>query len=360
MPAITALSSLFPKLRAAVIGTSRVGSAWDDYLADTPELIPSSHAGCYTAHPRTELVAGCDLNPEKLAAFGERWGIAPEHRYTDFREMIGKERPDVVSVTTSWSRTKDEIVPVVATSGVRGIFCEKPLCTSMAVADEIVRLVEANGIAFQCGYPRRFNPRYQAVRGLIEQGEIGEVVSVTIVGAASLLHDATHDWDAMAYFAGGPEPALAFGALEAPRLNRHGQPVQDLKGDGYVQHTNGVRFLMEGAAFPGSSTRVIAGTEARIIAVNDCKEVELWRHPAERTTRWMSLEPQSAPATVKSPQMLGLEDLVAAIDGGRQPVYSVRRAARFMEYSLALHSSHRRGGRVSFPIEDREVSVDTF
>src|SRR5688572_5555063 len=182
MPVTTNTRKLSVPLRAAIIGTSRIGSAWDDVLGETPELIPSSHAGCYGAHPRTELVAGCDLDPQKLETFGKRWSISADHLYTDFREMLSKERPDVVSVTTSWSRTKDEIVPEVARSGVRGIFTEKPLATSMAQANEIVRLVEANGIKLQCGYPRRFNPRYQAVRALIERGEIGEVVSVTIVG----------------------------------------------------------------------------------------------------------------------------------------------------------------------------------
>jgi hypothetical protein len=47
------------------------------------------------------------------------------------------------------------------------------------------------------------------------------------------------------------------------------------------------------------------------------------------------------------------------MSSGRQPVYGVRRAARFMEYSLALHSSHGRGARVTFAIEDRDISIDT-
>ena len=45
-------------LRAAVIGTARVGSFFDDLLTATPELLPSSQASCYATHPRTQLVAG--------------------------------------------------------------------------------------------------------------------------------------------------------------------------------------------------------------------------------------------------------------------------------------------------------------
>jgi predicted dehydrogenase len=127
-----------------------VGSSFDERLAATPELIPSSHAGCYAAHPRTELVAGCDVLPERLTAFGEKWGISARHLYTDFREMLESEKPDLVSVCTSWSHTHDEIVPAVARSGVRGIVTEKVLASSMAKANEIIQLVEQNGIKLQC------------------------------------------------------------------------------------------------------------------------------------------------------------------------------------------------------------------
>ena len=70
--------------RAGIIGTARVGSFYDDLLAATPELIPSSHAGCYAAHPETQLVAGCDLNSDHLHAFGEKWGITA--LYSDYRQ----------------------------------------------------------------------------------------------------------------------------------------------------------------------------------------------------------------------------------------------------------------------------------
>jgi hypothetical protein len=162
----------------------------------------------------------------------------------------------------------------------------------------------------------------------------------------------------MTYFAGDPEPAFAMGYVEPEFHNRQGKLIQDVKGDGYVQHTNGVRFFLEGRSFPGANTYVISGTSARIIAVNDCKEVELWRHPAERRDRWMSREAQSVPPMRRSPPLQQLEDLVDALDSGRDPICNVRQAAKFMEYCLAFHSSHRRGGRVSFPLEDRDISID--
>ena len=58
------------------------------------------HSGAYTVCDRTELVAGCDLRPEILEKWGPFYHVAPEHCYTDYKEMIAKEKPDIVSVVT--------------------------------------------------------------------------------------------------------------------------------------------------------------------------------------------------------------------------------------------------------------------
>ena len=210
-------SSNPPPLRTAIIGTSRVGAFFEDRLAHAPELIPSSHAACYAAHPRTQLVAGCDISPERLSAFGQRWGISQEHRYSDYREMVEREKPDIVSVCTAWGHTRDEIFPAVARHGVgaggsvRAIWGEKVFSTSMANANATIHALDQNGVTFQGTYPRRWTPRYQAVRALIDRGEIGDVISITIVGAGDLIHNGSHDTDAMTFFAGDPEPDFAVG-----------------------------------------------------------------------------------------------------------------------------------------------------
>jgi hypothetical protein len=49
------------------------------------------------------------------------------------------------------------------------------------------------------------------------------------------------------------------------------------------------------------------------------------------------------------------------MEEGREPANSERHAARAMELCLALHASHRLEGRkVTFPLEDRALSVDTW
>ncbi|MBM3458747.1 MAG: hypothetical protein FJX77_09475, partial [Armatimonadetes bacterium] len=87
--------------RAALIGCSRMGGFIDNEVVGYPGIVPPfSHAAGYEACARTELAACADLRPEILTVFGERYGIPPERRYTDYRLLLEKEQPEIVSVAT--------------------------------------------------------------------------------------------------------------------------------------------------------------------------------------------------------------------------------------------------------------------
>ena len=51
-------------------------------------------ARAYAAHARTEIVALCDLLPERLHALGDELNVTA--RYEDFHQMIRTEAPDIV------------------------------------------------------------------------------------------------------------------------------------------------------------------------------------------------------------------------------------------------------------------------
>src|SRR5207249_11210030 len=58
-----------------------------------------TQARAIAQHPRMELVAICDLLPERLAALGDRFGVRA--RYTDFRQMLREQEPDIVNIPTA-------------------------------------------------------------------------------------------------------------------------------------------------------------------------------------------------------------------------------------------------------------------
>ena len=61
--------------------------------------IAETHMLAYRANPEVNVVAFCDINPDRLAFMGEKWGVTK--LFTDMNDMF-KEVPeiDAVSVCT--------------------------------------------------------------------------------------------------------------------------------------------------------------------------------------------------------------------------------------------------------------------
>ena len=112
------------KYRAAVIGLGRMGSTFDDEIQRGGSVFtPYCHGPAYHGSQVTDLVAGSDLHDGQRELFGERWGLSGDQLYSDYREMLEKEKPDIVSVCTS-ARHRAGIVKEVAESGVKAIWAE--------------------------------------------------------------------------------------------------------------------------------------------------------------------------------------------------------------------------------------------
>ena len=275
--------------------------------------------------------------------------------------MLAKEKPDVVSITTAWGHDHAAIAPVVAASGVKAIFCEKPIATSMAEAERIVQVVKEHKVTFASAYYRRYHPRYHALRKLLDEGAVGRIVSITAIGVGNLMHAGSHYADIMAYLCGDPEPAFAWGRIEPiPPDAKSPTAKVDPSGSGYIEMQNGVRLFLEGVT-TGAITFLVSGTEGRLVILNDARDAELWRKPEGSAGRWFERQDVALPPQNKSRSMIALEDLIDSLESGRKPLCDEHLSARAMELCLALHASHRSGGcRVDFPLQDKALSVDTW
>ena len=58
----------------------------------------TSIAQAYHVHPRTEVVALCDLRQERLDELGDELGVSA--RFTDLDEAISYAEPDIMVVAT--------------------------------------------------------------------------------------------------------------------------------------------------------------------------------------------------------------------------------------------------------------------
>ena len=80
------------RFRVGIIGCGRMASTIEDEVQGPRRgglVLPYCHAGGYQAVAETEMVAACDVVPEKLQVFQERWNVP--RGYADFRELLDRE-----------------------------------------------------------------------------------------------------------------------------------------------------------------------------------------------------------------------------------------------------------------------------
>ena len=330
--------------RAALVGCSRMGAFIDN---EGHKTVPFSHAACYEACPRTELVACVDLRPEALERAGERYGVAPEHRYTDYAEMLAKEQPEIISVATQ-PEQRTEIVLAAIESGARAIYAEKAMAASMAEADAIVETVEENEVAFNLGTNRRWERNFATVIDFIQSGDYGPLKSILFHSLSSMFNMASHAFDLMLRL-NDETPAVRVQARleEAGDLFDGERLIKDPLGQGTVDFANGV-----------TGYGLITGLGWGIDVI--CEGAVLRTEPAWEIQTRNGATPIPVVDNFSSGVAI-VEDLVQALDSGdpSSTLGGVRTARAGTEMIFAFIESHLQGGRfVELPLTGNSTKLE--
>ena len=233
-----------PKYKVAIIGCGGIGQ---------------KHAQGIVGLDNAEVVAGCDISQETLKIFKEKWGHQWSNiaLYTDYKEMLAREQPDVVTIATPDNRHA-ELVVDAANAGAKGIFCEKPLATSLADADRMIQACEKNNTILSVDHTRRFTPLWRHMKEkIIDSGKIGELqyIDGRLSGKrGSIFRNGTHLIDAICYLADS-EPEWVFAELEKGyedyteyRGDGGRTPELEPSASGYIHFKNSVRGFYTGTS----------------------------------------------------------------------------------------------------------------
>ncbi len=357
-----------PIYSAAIIGLGRIGSLLDDPWADQHiqdeswRSRPCTHAGQFAAHPRIRLVAGADLDPQRRGAFSARWGLTS---YADYREMLERERPDIVSVCTKAADRSGPTLDAIA-AGSRALLLEKHLSASLAEADAMLAAGERAGIPMIVNLTFRFATGVRALAERVRSGAIGDLRTIICYPGPLLVHSGVHFFDLCRFFGAG-EARMVFGRLD-------GDPGSaDPPGSGYIEFHSGVRAYVDARRRAAHGYMELHGAEgvARVGNDADCA-VHLWRVPPPAGQADHFYQPALRPADWTPPpdedggigygrniNRWCIDEVVACLDDGRSPVASARDCLLAQEMAAAMHVSHRNGGRpVDLPLADRDLRLN--
>ena len=330
---------------------------------------------------RAEVVAVADPDPKGRAAAAQRTG-APR-AYADYRQMLEKERPQIVSVAPRWLDCHRDMVVACAEYGCH-VFLEKPMCQDLEQADEMVAALEQRNLKLAIAHQTRYSPALAHAKRAIGEGLLGDVLELRgrgkedrRGGGEDLMVLGTHVMDLMRCFVGDPRWCFAQVKVDGrpagkSDIREGAEGIGPLAGDevhatyGFDGPTTG--YFSSGRARHGASARfglLVYGSKG-ILTMTTGAVPEIWFvedpswQPGRSKAQWKRVssdgidrpEPLSDPRHSYGNRLIAL-DLIRAIESDSQPKGGVYDGRTALEMILAVYESHRLRGPVRLPLENR-------
>jgi predicted dehydrogenase len=336
----------------------------------------------WKALDNVEVVAVADEDDKGRAAAAARLGAA--HAYADYRQMLDKERPQIVSVADRHVDQHRDMVVACARAGA-SIFLEKPMARTLAEADEMVRACETHHVKLAIAHQTRYSPRLARVHEMIAGGRLGDLLELRgrgkedkRGGGQDLMVLGTHIFDLMRFLAGNPrwcfarvsqngrsvtradvqEGAEGIGPIAGDRVLATyglGNEVPASFGTHKARHGAGSRFGLQVFGSKG----VIQLTTGSLPAAYFLPDPSWF--PGRSKVAWQEISSAGVgkPEPIKDGGLgLGnvwiVQDLIEAIEKDRQPLGSMYDGRAALEMILAIYESHRLKGPVELPLKNRQ------
>ncbi|GAB3033442.1 Gfo/Idh/MocA family protein [Natronobiforma cellulositropha] len=334
---------------AAVIGT---GPEPDNPVWGESAAMAYRHGVAYRDCEASDLVGCADIVRENAADFAVAFDLPDSSVYEDHETMLAELEPDVVSICTPVPTHADLVVSTVESGVPLAVHCEKPMAHTWAESQRMAAVAADADVQLTFNHQRRFGPQWVRARDLLESGAIGDLERVE-VGGKNLFDYGSHLIDLANAFAGERGAEWVFGQVHYTEADvRYGvhNENQALACWGYG---NGVHALAStghgsGADLVGCEQRLLA--TAGTIEINPDGTDASLRYRADETDGWREESPD---ADCETPLItLAIEDVLAALDSGREPETSAAKALRATEIIFAAWASARRRERLSLPLED--------
>lgn len=330
--------------------------------------ISATHARCLAELSEAELVAVCDIIPERAQALAEAFSNGTAiSTYTDYNEMFKRPDIDVVQVTTPSGLHAD--IGIAAARAGKHVIVEKPIDVTLEKADALIRACREAGVKLSTISQHRFDPAIKALRAAVDAGKLGRLHfggshtkwyraqayydsgdwrgTWALDGGGALINQSIHYVDLLQYIMGPADEIHGYtGTMTHERIE-----VEDL-AVASIKFKSGALGLLEGttSAYPGFCARLdIYGSEGSVIIEND--SIKEW-HLRSGDTCPVEPEPTGFIGGTSSHDIwhhahrTQIADVIQAIKQDRPPLVTGEAGRRALEIVLAVYESARTGKTV--------------
>jgi len=339
-------------------------------------LIAPFHAKALQASEQTELVAVADMNAERLEKFTADFGCAG---YASLDEMLADPAVEAVNVLTPNHLHRDAVLG--AARAGRHVLVEKPPSMLLAELDEMAAAGREAGVHIGVVLQCRTRQAIQAMRDAIREGRFGKIYHADTYmkwfrssdyyrtdawrmsrrsGAGVTIQQAFHYIDLLQYLVGPVSKVHG-------RMNNLAHPGIEIEDTllAFVDYANGAQGVVQAltALWPVTDIRIeINGENGTAIMAGE--RIETWKfrdeRPEDDEIRQYGSGAVSTGATGAADlgfhdHQVVIEDLVSAIESGRDPMITLESVRPTLEWALAMYQSAKDGAPVALPLEDEEA-----
>ncbi len=342
------------KMRFAIIGCGRIAP---------------KHAESIVALEEAELVAVCDIVPERAQAFADKYGAKP---YTSYEEMLAKEEIDVVTIATE----SDLHAPIGITCAKAGkhVMVEKPMAMTLASADELIRTCHEEGVKLSVIHQNRYNKSIKLMRQALEEGRFGKLThgqatvrwnrndayyaqapwrGTKLQDGGVFMNQSIHNIDLLQWTLGPVESVFGYTRTALRKIE-----MEDV-GVAVIKFKNGALGVIEAAStiYPKNieETLNIFGETGSVmvggIAVN---RIETWEFPDSEEEKKQIFDSQEN----DPPNVYGfghrevMKDMIDAIREDRTPAIPGEEGRKALEIILAIYKCQETKEPVVFPLSE--------
>ena len=119
--------------------------------------------------PRLEML--CDINPQRARIKQAEMGYA--RSTSNYMDVVNDPEVELISICVPNAVHKE--IAIAALKAGKHVWCEKPMATNLAEAEEMLAAARASDCQTMLGYNYTQNPLVQSARQLIGEGAIGSV-----------------------------------------------------------------------------------------------------------------------------------------------------------------------------------------
>ncbi|MDD4817009.1 MAG: Gfo/Idh/MocA family oxidoreductase [Victivallaceae bacterium] len=188
--------------------------------------ICQTHMDAYKEIPQAEIVACCDILPERLDRMKEKWGI--EKGYEKWADMIAKEKLDAVDVCTPNGVHMQPVIDA-CNAGLHAIV-EKPMAMNPAECEKMIAAAKKNNVKLAVGFQNRYHDNTSFLTRARDKGTFGDIMFVkcralrrrgipnwgvfgqkALQGGGPMIDIGVHVLESAHFFMGEPKPVAASG-----------------------------------------------------------------------------------------------------------------------------------------------------